>query len=277
MAFCTRHFEDVVCFSEDARLKLCVPLKAWNVTTYREDSYWEFMTMQFRYHELRTCPIGDHNKGKWLYVLRSEAEACAVKYHGSKEKLVAAQQAKADREAKAAATRVVSTKKREQEFKALVDEVGVDLKWLGDKKGERASKALSKGEKYVNCGGNPMVAVHELCTVTFLLSYTPYCDDLGRLSAYTKGALESCALMQEIALRGLTHDGQLPGWWPWLEWTRSTHKFALPNFKEGVRTMLLVNNRNSKLKGLPFLHSEVMEAFIKAYAAAVVSNCPKLN
>ena len=252
-----------------ARRELCVPPSAWAVNEYRESYSYEEGGEDIRTYEF------SWTKGEEHYVLRSEAETCALKHHGSKEALVAAQKAKAVREAKAAATRDANKRNRQELFNALVDEVGVDVKWLEWKSQGLAKKAIKQGDKYVNCGGDALVAVRELCTVTFLVSYTPYRADLQALYAYTRGELESCELMERLALRGMTHDGNLPGWWPWLQWTPAAHKFALDNFKAAVRTFLLVNNRNAKHKGLPVLHTEVLEAVIKAYAAAVVSNCRK--
>jgi hypothetical protein len=265
MAFCllNESTQAGVCVAEEARLNLCVPPKAW------EDL--QLYTRRWNNNDVEYVPIfysgAFSGLGPVIYTLSTAAEACALAYHGSKEKLEAAKQAKAAGIAKAAATKLIKMQKREAVYKDLLAAAKVNDKSdsdIGNKYLTRVEKALHERDKYIKSDGgiDPLVIVRELCTVKLLVNYTPYFSDYRKLG-------QCGSHLEKIALRGLTPNGKLPGWWPWLQWTCDTHKFALDSFKEQVRTLLLVNNRSTKQKGLPVLPAEVMEMIVKKLAVKV--------
>lgn len=122
MAFCLRSDTSfLICFAEDARRELCVPQDAWNVTTYRASATGLSQVGHFEYNPEHPLYYPRYTVRE-LYVLRSEAEKCAVKHHGSKEKLGLAQQKQVLIGAKAVTTRLfifASQRDDDRMFKSL--------------------------------------------------------------------------------------------------------------------------------------------------------------
>jgi hypothetical protein len=269
MAFSCRESREslVVSCSNETRLELCVPPKEWTMTRYtRYEQYWKGKILEFH-------PLNDLPSNKQCYVLKKEALAFALKYHGGEERLEAAKKVKAERQAKAQQTRLNNAAKRDEDAKKMLQAVGIDLasgfhNELRTCRGDNAVKALYS---FVNLGRvQPVALIQEFCKVRFLVSYTPYVKDveeLNRVLGYdgAKALDQAGTHLEALTLRGLP-GGCFPGWWPWLEWSPDVHKFALSSFKEQVRAWMLVAYRSNDGMYSPM----ILEAVIKALSKTVV-------
>ena len=230
------------------RISLCVPTKstAWRntVTAYKLCSHggWNSEARGYKY-TLYPVNADDfdkvQNKNVVYYCEAEEARKAAIVIHGSEEALEGALRRKEERVAKATATRAANAETRKKQLDDLAAECGLCFDAVQSYHSGRREAIFKMYNKYLSVPGEtkPLDVVLELTKLKFLQKYTPYLRDIQAVGDVFD---RSGSYFESMVLRGL---GGYPGWWPWLQWTPVTAKFATPEYKERVKALLLSVNR----------------------------------